>query len=82
MEKIDAVEKLIYLVKQIPDEKMDEVLQAFEDACDALGVVTVEPFDRSNARPEYLERLDSAREAARRGEVVTDEEAYEELFGS
>jgi len=82
MEKIDAVEKFIYLVKQIPDDKIEEILEAFEEACDARGLVTVEPFDRSLAGPEFLKRLDSAKESAGRGDVVSDEEACRELFGA
>jgi len=81
MEKLDAVEKFIYLVKQIPDDRIEEIVERLEDYCEELGIITIVPFDRSRARPEFLKDLDEAIESSKRGEVISHEEVRREIFG-
>ncbi|GEM_PF-1490262 len=81
MEKIEAIEKLIYLVKQIPDDRIEKIIEKFEDFCDEKGIVIIEPFARSKARPEFVKELEEADDEIRRGEVVSHEEVQREIFG-
>ncbi|MDQ7822038.1 MAG: hypothetical protein RDV48_04505 [Candidatus Eremiobacteraeota bacterium] len=82
MDKIEAIERFVFLVKQIPDERVEKLIALLEDYMQEQGMVIIEPFDRSKARPEFLERLDAAKEGARRGELVSHDEVRKEIFGA
>ncbi|MHC9538289.1 MAG: hypothetical protein AB9903_02085 [Vulcanimicrobiota bacterium] len=81
MDKLEAVERFIFLVKQIPDDRMEKIIAMVEDYLEEQGVIIIEPFDRSTAKPEFLQRLDEAREEARQGDLISHEEVRREIFG-
>ncbi len=81
MDKLEAVERFIFLVKQIPDDRMEKIIAMVEDYLEEQGVIIIEPFDRNTAKPEFLQRLDEAKEAAKQGELVSHEEVRREIFG-
>jgi len=80
MDKLEAVERFIFLMRQIPDDRIEQIIAMVEDYLEEQGVVIVEPFDRSIAKPEFLQRLNDAKKAAMQEELISHEEVAEDTI--
>jgi hypothetical protein len=81
MDKLEAVERFIFLMRQIPDDRIEQIIAMVEEYLEEQGVVIIEPFDRSIAKPEFLQKLDDAEKAAKHEELISHEEVRREIFG-
>jgi len=90
MNKLEAVEKFIFLVKQIPDDRMEKILAMVEDYMkeQAEHRMTDEEYqayldnvseEDEELTEEELQVIEESRKAIRDGKVVSFDDAAEEL---
>ncbi|MDQ7823595.1 MAG: hypothetical protein RDV48_12420 [Candidatus Eremiobacteraeota bacterium] len=61
MDKIEIIERLVYLVKQLPDDGAEKVLEAVEGYLEQQGIAVVMPMENvSQLRPEFIAGLREA----------------------
>jgi hypothetical protein len=85
MDITESKRDLHVIIEQMPDDSLEEarrLLRALLEGREAHDpeFISVEPFDRSRARPEFLRELDEAIESSKRGEVISHEEVGKEIF--